>query len=46
MINDTDTAEEEPAVEQKIMMNNMTYHHIVSVYINIIMMNVQDLNLK
>ena len=44
--NETDTAEEESAVEQKIMMNDMIYHHIVLVYISIIMMNVQDLDSK
>ncbi len=46
MTNDTDTAEEESAVEQKIIMNDITYHHIVLVYISIIMMNVQDLDSK
>ena len=40
MTNDTNTAEEESAVEQKIIMNNIIYYHIASVYMSIIMMNV------
>ena len=46
MTNNTDTAEEKSAVEQKIIMNNMTYHHIILVYMNIIIMNVQNLDSK
>ena len=40
MTNDTDTAEEESVVEQKIMMNDITYHHIILVYMSTVMMNV------
>ncbi len=46
MTNNTDTAEEKSAVKQKIIMNNIIYHHIISVYVSTIMINIQDLDSK